>query len=421
LRILFLSKEGDGLGVGHRLAREGHDVLFWIKEPRFDMAGRGIVNRIASWRDGLGKADLVICDMVGFGYLEETLKKLGKPTISCSMVLEQAELDRKKGMQMFRSVGIEIPETYDCKDRNDARSLIKGFDWGSGWAIKPSGNLSTAKTYCMSSQEEFDYCISTIPAGTPLILQRLVKGVEVSTEGWFNGRDFLKPYNHTFEEKRFLVGDLGPATGCMGNIVLPTDGNKLTSHTIGRLKPFLAAIGYRGPCDINCIVTPERAYALEVTARMGYDAIEAFLEGLREPAVDLFFETAQGIKKEIDVYRGAMIAVRLSVPPWPMAKPKEENRGQPVIGLSSEAEKHMFFTDIYKEGGKYFTAGGDGVLLKATAIGGTDSSGNFVREAQRRVYRALKEVNVTSRQWRTDIGDRVMKDWQQLKEWGWVS
>lgn len=413
-----MSKEGDGLGVAHRMTMQDQKVWFWIKEPRFKLAGKGIVERVESWRSVIGRADVVIADMVGFGVLEETFKALGKPCISISQVLEQAELQRGLGMQLFHIAGIAIPETYQCKNAAEAKAKIKEQPFEPGWVLKPDGNKATSKTLMIKDKEELEWGISQVGTGS-LIIQRLVDGIEVSTEGWFNGRDFVRPYNHTFEEKKFLVDNLGPATGCMGNVVLRSDSNRLTRATVEKLKPFLSTIGYRGPVDVNCIVSATRAYALEITSRMGYDAIEALLEGLREPIIDLFFEVAAGTKKEMNVTTDTMMAVRLSIPPWPMAKPKENDNGEPVLGLTDAVLKHVAATDLYFESGKYYTAGGDGVLLKATAVG-TPQASDLTTEVSKRVYRTLGNIRVNGKQYRTDVGKRVNRDWKQLKEWGWV-
>lgn len=421
MKIGVLSKEGDGLGVAFRLQQQGNDVWMYIREPRFSMAGKGIVKKVDTWRELLGKADLILCDMVGFGVHEDLLRRLGKKVISCSFVLEQAELDRGKGMQLFRAVGIEIPETYQFKNVDEASKALKALPFDQGWVIKPDGNIATSKTMVVKDEGLFAESLQKV-RGSSLIVQRVVDGVEVSTEGWFNGRDFVKPFNHTFEEKNFLNDNLGPATGCMGNIVLARDSDKLTKATVERLKPVLAQVDYRGPVDVNCIVTKDHAYALEITSRLGYDAAEALCEGLREPVADFLFEVANGSKKEMDITRDAIIAVRLSVPPWPHAKPNyHEHRGEPVTGLTPEVLKHVYLTDLYKEGDRYLTAAGDGVLLKATAVGrpsGDDSLG--VKEARNRVYRTLKNIKVGGKQYRTDIGKRVPDAWRQLKEWGWV-
>lgn len=421
MKVLMISDTGDGLTVADKLTREGNEVLVWIKDPAYKKAGKGIVKRIGSWRDGLS-ADLVICDMVGFGHLEDTLRRIGKPTISCSYILEQAELDRTKGMRLFRSVGITIPDTYDCTNPKDASKIVESLPWEDGWVIKPSGNIDNAKTLMVKDHEELAWALGTIGSG-PLIIQRVVSGVEVSTEGWFNGRDFIRPFNHTFEEKKFLNDDLGPVTGCMGNVVFGAPSNKLTRNTVERLKPFLSVVGYHGPVDVNCIVTKDAAYGLEITARMGYDAIDALLEGLREPAIDLFFECAQGTKKVMNLTRETMISVPLSVPPYPHAAPEPDEADVPIRGLTPEVLKHVSLRDVYLDSADktYKSAGGDNLLLKANAVGQPDAAkGDFVREAQRRVYRTLKNISVSGKQYRTDVGARVDDDLRQLKEWGWV-
>jgi phosphoribosylamine--glycine ligase len=420
MRVLILSKEGDGLGVAHKLQQEGNQVSVYIKEPRFAMAGQGIIKRIPTWREGVTKTDLILCDMVGFGHLEERLRLFGVPIMSCSYILEQTEFDRTKGMQLFRACGIDIPETYSCSSTKEAADRLAEADWSTGWVLKPCGNISTAKTMVIKDKEILAWALSTIPNGE-LIIQKVVEGIEVSTEGWYNGRDFLRPFNHTFEEKCFLNDNLGPATGCMGNVVFAAPSNRLTKATVEKLGPFLSTIGYRGPVDVNCIVTESGAFGLEITARLGYDAIEAILEGLQEPAIDLFFEVAQGTKKTMKLTSDTMMSVRLSVPPWPHAKPTSENEGSPVTGLTPEVLKHVAITDLYldKADGLYKTAAGDGVLLKATATGRATGD-DLTREARNRVYRTLDNIHVSGKQYRTDIGKRVNNDMKKLKEWGWL-
>ncbi|KKK71672.1 hypothetical protein LCGC14_2911580, partial [marine sediment metagenome] len=245
---------------------------------------------------------------------------------------------------------------------------------------------------------------------------------EVSTEGWWNGRGWIKPFNHTFEEKRFLDGNLGPNTGSMGSVVtVARSPDRLVRGTVKRLESFLKQTAYRGPVDINCIVTKDSLYALELTARLGYDAIEALAEGLLEPLADVLFETAAGVKKEMDIESLPMSAVRVSVPPWPHAAPSASEIGRPLVGLNRGNLKHVYLTDVFKDGDDYKFAGGDGVVYKATA------NGRSFRESRRRVYRTIGNIGLLDAQYRTDIGERVdpdlphgSKDWARLKDWGWI-
>lgn len=427
MRILIVSKGGDAMGVGARLASEGHTVDFYIGDKKYDRMGVGLVNRVDSWRAALRRADLVIPDMVGFGRYEESIRATGRPYISCNKYVEACELDRQKGMELFKRAGVKTPESWEFENTSKARDLKQFGDFEPGLVIKPFGNIGEALTMVVTQPDTWEYCLGKVPKDAKLIVQRIVEGIEISTEGWFNGRDWIKPFNHTFEEKRFLNGGLGCNTGCQGNVVFASESNKLTRATVERIGPLLKAMGYRGPFDVNCIVNEKGAFALEATCRMGYDAIEAFGEGLQEPLGDFLFEVALGSKKTIDLTKDAMVAVRLSIPPWPVRQPRDGDFGEPILGL--EDMTHIWPSDIYKEKKDYFTAGAEGILLKATATGRATettladgkASIDLTREALRRAYRLLEKIKVGSKQYRTDIGKRVNSQYAQLKQWGWLN
>ena len=420
MKILIIS-DGDGLGIGQRLVHDGHDVAIWIKDAAYDMCGVGIVERPKTWRSKLAWADFIMCDMVGFGHLEEIFRRMGKPYIACNPLMDMMELDRQKGMEIFKKVGITIPETFGFKGVEEAKETIMALPFESGFVLKPDDNIGTAKTLVIADQAELEWAFSTYKPETHMIVQRIVEGVEISTEGWFNGRDFVRPFNHTFEEKRLMEGNLGPNTGCMGNVVLARESNKLTKATVERLKPFLAKVGYRGPVDVNCIVNESGAFALEATARFGYDAIEALVEGLREPFFDLLFETAMGTKKEMDVTSDSMIAVRLTVPPYPMEKAPEPEWGDPIGGITVDNINHLFLCSVYADqsDGKFKVAPPDGIVLKATAHGGKVGS-DYTKFCRDRVYRTLDNIKVSNKQYRLDIGKRVNGDMAKLIAWGWL-
>ena len=414
MRILIISKDGDGLGIAHRMEMEGHSVSMYIQDPRFKLAGRGLIRRVQSWRPELASADLVLCDMVGFGRHERLLRRFGVPTLGCSAVADLLELDRGKSMELFQRVGMTLPETLTCNSPSEARLLLR--DWEPpGYVLKPFNNQSTAKTLVVRDPDIMEWALSQYGPGDKLLVQRIVDGVEVSTEGWFNGRAWVKPFNHTFEEKRFLPGGLGPNTGCMGNVVVPAGMNRLVEETVLRLGPFLKKIGYRGPVDVNSIVNEMGAHVLEITPRFGYDAIEALAEGLREPLADFLFDMATGIKTYMDLpMTDKMIAVRLSLPPWPGGQPQAAQAGMPIKGLNAQNLKHIYLTDVMREGDEYKWAAGDGVLMKVTARGRT------VDEARRRAYRTIGNLTIQDVQYRKDIGAHVDGDVERLKAWGYM-
>ena len=418
MRVTILSQTGDALGVASRLRLEGHSVRMWIKSPHYKRAGQNIVERIDSWREGLRNTDLILVDMVGMGQqLEPVIRAVGVPAIGASKEMDRIELDRAHGMEVFQKYGIATPETWSFGSPDEVRSFFVGEEWGDGFAIKADGNIGCASSRVLKEPEQLEWALTQYPASCAIIVQRVVKGIEVSTEGWFNGREWIKPFNHTFEEKRFMEGNLGPNTGCMGNVVITRDYDRLVDSTVVKLKPLLTRLGWRGPVDVNCIVNANGAFALEATARFGYDAIEALLEGMRLGAGEFLREVAEGRLTSVEMWPGPTIAVRMGVPPYPSEDEAiKAEWGEPILGINENNIGHLWLCNVFVDPKDmlFKTSGGDGLTLKATA------RGEDVGVARRRVYRTIDNLRVTDKMYRRDIGLRAEADIKQLEQWGWL-
>ncbi len=416
MRVLIISKENDGASIAQQLVREGHSVDMWIKDGEHSKSMRGIISRIDSFRPFVSKADLIICDSVGFSNNCDLFRRLGKPTLCCNEVGDVLELDRQRGMKVAKMVGMAIPETINCKNVEEARAIEWTNEWG--YVIKPAGNLHTGSTYVCPEKELYDWALNQFKPEQEFIIQAVIDPsttVEVSTEGWFNGVDWIQPFNHTFEEKRFMVGNLGSMTGCMGNVVIPLrEPTKLVRESVMLMAPVLKKAGYRGPIDVNCLVTKEHAFALEFTCRFGYDAIDALMCGMKAPVGGFLFELATGIAKTISLNGyDYLMAVRVSHFPYPTRMKDKGYEDGPVLGIK-DIGKDIYLSAMYKKGDQYLSSGADGTLCKVVA------HGRDVRETSRRCYDKVHKLVAMDLQYRTDIGGRVEKDMSRLKEWGWL-
>jgi phosphoribosylamine-glycine ligase len=116
-----------------------------------------------------------------------------------------------------------------------------------------------------------------------------------------------------------------------------------------------------------------------------------------------------------------MIAVRLSVPPYPEEDVKQKDWGDPIFGITKESIKHIFLCNVFADPEDNFfkVADADGVVLKATAHGAR-SGNDYVKFARDRVYRTLDNIKCSNKMYRLDIGQRVNGDMQKLIDWGWV-
>lgn len=417
MKILMISKSGDGLGIAQKLVEEGNEVKVYIKEGGYKWAGQGIVDRITSWRPVAGDwADLVVADMVGFGSRSTVLDGFNVAHVGFNEMADLLELDRQKQMDIFEKISIKVPETWQFDSPGAALDLLDVWR-GRGYVVKPSGNIETAKTYMCFDKDTYRWALEQYSGTQELIAQRIVEGVEISTEGWFNGVDWIEPFNHTMEEKRFLNGNKGPMTGCMGNVVwTASDGDKLVDN-LKKLTPLLRRIKHKGPIDLNTIVNEDGVFALELTTRFGYDAIEALYELMNEPLGAALLALSSGGKAKLSMDKESVgLAVRVTLPPYPHSDADPDDRGLPVMPVPQSADglRPFFLTDVYKDGDLYRWSASDGVVMKVTG------KANTIEAARAKVYGKIDKVNLMNAQFRTDVGLRFNKDMEKLHKLGMI-
>jgi phosphoribosylamine--glycine ligase len=339
--ILILSEKGDGIPLALRLADENHIVKLWIKNAESKTLLEDYKNpsKVSNPKAMLDQYDLVVADTFGLGQL-------------CDEFIEKK------------------------------KSVIGGGSFNDRLTTDLTYQTKVVKTLTKMKFE-------------------LMDGVEVTTEGWFNGKEWVRPFNHSFTMRRLMTGDIGPLTPCMGNVVWPTNGDKLTNEVIESLQPLLEKVGYLGPISVSCLVGEQEIHFIDFTTSFRYDTIQAWCELLQLPLFDYLYNLVSQKKQEVPFHDETSISVRLSIPPYPYEGTFGWEAG--TLRIPQEAKKHVWPTNA------------NGVVGCITARGAT------VRECQRRVYRTIKNV-VTHQevQYRTDIGNGVEELKLKLKGQGWL-
>jgi phosphoribosylamine--glycine ligase len=420
--VLLISKEGDGIPIALKMAQQGEIVKFWVKEERAKLSLKGFRNpsQIKDPRIMLEQYDLILSDMVGLGPLMDDFREKGKLVWGGGSFNDKLELDRDYGVKVASSLlKVSVPDYELFDDVEDAILYLQ--EQKLPMVIKPLGNKATSLTLVSGDDRNrtlISYLDNIGQQLMPCIIQRRIDGIEISTEGFFNGKDFVKPYNHTFEKKRFMEDDKGCNTGCMGNVVFTTKGNKLTDSVIEPLSPLLRKMSYIGPIDVNSILTKDEGYFIEFTTRYGYDAIQAFSELVKGSLFDFHYKIATRQAKEIDCFdKDFALGVRLSLPPWPSSDDRVKKlKGIQVLDIPKQAEKHVWLSDaMLNEEEQLTMAGVDGVVGCVTA------RGSSIRECKRRVYRTIQNISIhNDLQYRMDIADDIEAKIAQLTEWGWL-
>lgn len=425
MHILFMSPEGDGFGVALALAREGNDVTYWTG-PEHQLTGQGFdgVTVTTNWNKPFKTADFVLFDMVKMGKLATKMRALGKPVLGSHEWADAVELDRGLGQAIMKKTGATIP---DYKEFPNIQAGVKFLEKADRpYVFKPVDNKNNAWTFVPKDGNDatISFMESLPTKAIPHILQEMIQEdtVEISTEGWFNGRKLLA-LNHTMEKKRLMAGDRGPQTGCMGNVVwMVPFGDKITEQLLKPLEAELTRVGYVGPIDINCMVGEKNAYFLEFTVRFGYDAIQTSLSLTDEKTKFLFGIASRSID-EHEFSPDFAVGVRLALSPYPHKLDKvEEVKGMRVI---ENPNFNFWPSDIYQE----MREVSDGELswqqpqwLQSGPVVGVQVATNETIDGARElVYKAIDELVISKDvMYRCDIAKDAQESIDTLKKWGWL-
>lgn len=409
-----------------RMIEEGHkvDYHFLGKKGKGDECLHGLVSSPIYDKVDYSKYDLSIFDLTGKPR-EAELSLLQTPTLGDSKLASLLEEDRFFGIETMEQAGIDIPpyEVFDTID--SARKFVSKTK--KRYVFKPYGgqDQSSTTTYVSHSYEDLLEYFDNLEEqthGAKFILQEFIEnGVEISTEAWFNGQDFYL-VNATIEEKKFMNDNLGPATGCSGNLVwCYASKPKVFTEGLEKLGEFLYDKGYKGMVDLNTICTTDKVYGLEWTPRFGYDASATLFSLIPQGSLtDFLYAVTSGEPCSQFVPNTGMYAasVRCSIPPYPYEELKSNMQqvGVPIGNLQEEDLKNFWLWDAMLQDNKLVSCGqGYGV------IGAPIYTGETCGEAFSKVYKKLKSLKIPNLQYRTDMSKQCEKRLIQLQALGWLN
>jgi phosphoribosylamine---glycine ligase len=421
MKFLFVTPLAESSSLAQKIVEEGHDLKFYVKSAKYKSVGRGLVPQVRTWRKHKDWADIIVFDDVEMANDIEWLRERGYLVVGGNKFGDKIENDRLFGQKIMDDVGIKTPKTFEFDRFSTAIDFIKKNP--RKYVIKFNGQEDRHMCYLgkLDSGKDLLDMIAHFEEKWPpkkkidFILQELIDGIEMSVGAFFNGKDFAKPINITFEHKHFLTGGHGPLCGEMGTTMFYSqDGGKLFSETLAKMKQHLARTNYRGFIDINNIVTREGAYAIEFTSRFGYPQVD-IQQALHEtPWGELLYDLAHGKLEKFRVKEELAVGVVIGGPGMPYENAyKRYGMNLPILGLNDENKQHVKLLEAYKKDGKLYTAGG-GYPLCVNGVGKT------MQDAQKRAYNIVKQIIIPNGIFRTDIGDHWEKDAPLLKKWGYL-
>ncbi|MBI4262031.1 phosphoribosylamine--glycine ligase, partial [Candidatus Uhrbacteria bacterium] len=217
------------------------------------------------------------------------------------------------------------------------------------------------------------------------------------------------------EHKKLFPGDIGPFTGEMGTLIFWSAPNAIFRLTLERMRESIAASGYVGYIDINCIVNARGIYPLEFTCRFGYPTISIQMEGITSPWGEFLAGIARGEAYDLKTKKGFQIGVVCAVPPFPFDDKSEMTIYHDLSILFKKNNlEGVHLGDVRIDNGDWRIAGDTGYALVVTGSGAT------VEEARKQAYNRVDNIMLQNMFYRTDIGGKWGEDSDKLQTWGYL-
>ena len=430
MRLLIVDPKGNGLDFAMRAQRAGHDVRLAVKQTeKTKYIGRGLI-QIVEYKDWLRWADLVFCtDNTLYTYNLDQQWLGDIRLVGASPDAAAWELDRARGMEVFKKAGITVPPYREFVDYDKAIAYVKRED--RRFVSKPSGDVEDKSlSYCAKSPADMVYMLERWKRlgkhRGPFLLQDFMDGIEMAVGAWHGPHGFNAGWLENFEFKKLMVGDMGPTTGEQGTVMRYVKSSKLAKEVLAPVARQLAAINYVGYIDVNCIVDDSgTAWPLEFTVRPGWPTFCIQQQLHKGDPAEWLLDLYQGKDAKICQMDAIATGVVVSIPDYPYShQTRKEVVGIPVYGIEDWEKIHpcemMMGTAPDQIDGEIvnrpmMVTAGDYVLVAADT--GTD-----VSSSMKSVYRILKQLNMpNSPMYRTDIGLRLKKQLPILQQTGYAT
>ena len=414
-----------GLDLCVRAVDAGHDVR-WFKSGRPNRIGEGFkgIKIVDDWKasiEWVGKDGLILVTGNCL-YLSELdrLRDFGFKVFGPTKKSAALEIDRAFGLETMKKVGIDVPEYQTFDTLKAAQAHARKAD--QAYVFKTLGDEDDKSLSYVASdpadlvgwiQRKID---SGLTLKGPCMLQEKIDMLsEIGVSGWFGPEGFLEDkWQVCFEHKKLMNGEIGPNTGEMGTVCQYVAKDKIADDMLKPLTNTLLGLGHRGDFAIGCGVDKKgKAWPFEFTVRCGWPAFFIQTASHKSDPVEWMVDLCEG-RDSLKVSYDCAIGVVLAQPPWPYEPGKPERvEGNPISGTSEVWDQvhpaHMMI-------GKGPVMKGKEVVTESTCqTAGTlvmcvTGLGKTVQKAKDKAYSAVDEIGFSDMLYRTDIGEKTMKE-----------
>jgi phosphoribosylamine-glycine ligase len=431
LKILILSRYGDGCAMAIDAKRDGHSCKVWIQDPqRRHTIFEGLVEKVDDYKTALDWCDFVFVDANHLDKEWEVCNKAGKPIWNGCPEGDKMESDRDFARGLFEKAGMKSLASDSFPKIEEAIKFIqskKGLKVG-----KVFGGDSDSEDVVLSNWEDGNDLISVLQRYADsgkkydgVEIQDRILGIEIGCASYYSHGNRVGPIELSFQHKEPADGwpgatrGLGALCGESGTLAkYVTEDNAFYKKTLGLFEDHLKKIDFTGECDIGTMTNEDGIFSLEFTpGRPGYPDTYLRRSLSLTPQMDFFYSCAIGKPIEFKSRIDWGICFLLMAPGFPDQKSVEKrSAGYPVIGYD-EKNVDMHLQEVTKGKNGIEVAKGCGYLAVVSGHGRTIEAAR--RNAHWLVHEANpKRLDSPKFEIRADIGLRVLEQKDEILELG---
>ena len=319
--------------------------------------------------------------------------------------LLEGSKDYAKAFMQRHAIPTASYKTFNKENFNDGIAFLQSLK--PPYVLKADG-LAAGKGVVISqdlleAQQELADMIQHAKFGNAsanVVIEEFLDGIECSVFAISDGKSYkLLPVAKDY--KRIGEGDTGPNTGGMGsvspvsfadNIFMEKVETRIVKPTIEGL--ISEGIDYKGFIFFGLIKVKGEPYVIEYNARMGDPETESVFPRIKNDILEVFDAIANQTLDQIDLDIDSRFVA--SVMLVSKGYPDVYEKGI-VMNITKPPEGTLFFHAGTKVVDKTVITDG-GRVLSVTSFGDT------MELALEKSYKAIQNIDFTSKRYRTDIG-----------------
>lgn len=389
------------LGIDHALACIGTFKTFFFLDGgggfpsiQDNCSGEGFPGLIkVDDMGGVLDKDFIVITDCYYGNFADRQRKKGKKVFGPSGEWTRIENDRVYGWKRLKEMGVGVPDgqithgmsqmlSYIRENQNGKRVFFLKVSKYRGNRETGSGVRNETEALTSITQAGFGPYLTDLE----ILVQDACPGIELGFDAYFNGKDFLRPFLYTIEEKG------------AGTVGVWTESNGIDEFILNKIKPSLIETNYRGNISFEFFYDGIKVYCHDPTSRMPFpcSSIQAHLE---KNHPEVLYRVAAG--ENVRVEQGKKYVAQVGV------YTEDDATWRPIL-FPEELRPNIGFRRIVIREDEFYFVPGDNVV--ATVVG----EGDTAKEAMENAMKAAMQIECSNTYVPADFVDITSKKIDKL-------